>query len=510
MKFSHFLICMFILPVFGLIACHSDKSLNPDVTPQAKPENPGIIHDELNDIKTIDIIGSISLDFEDLTSENYSRVESKCRNNYLEEFSNVAKIDNTESLPVKDILPFQVFTPNLRPKTELFCDFKISILNHRGENTNNSKIVLKDIKIENIENYSNFELPLKKVTKTTGKPFYILKKDLKGVNVIMPTDKGQVFTLCQESGRIHPFDGWVLPITDFFEQKLFDENNLSLCRLLIHQKDPEKNWVTEAFFIQNQEPKITYQYKHNYTAGVENRWDGYKMGVLTLSNEGLTVAYLNIIPFPTKVSVMAVYSNFSKKGTNHRSDVILDLNVSWIVDDGISAKKDDKEFSHIYKLEPGQSINLSLKTHDGFLCDPGQPVTTISQRTRPLSGHHYSFGGRFNTDANMMLHDNFDVVTEIKKSDCKKIFYLSGILYHLHAFPKITYNLFSTMNFQRWQSLHPEKPLFRKYGRKFSTWVPNYQASRYCSGLKIKHEIKNYPTQNKALNHMFECRLDNH
>ena len=375
-----FLICTLVGLIFGLTGCYSGKLPdNPDSSDQVEVRNSNISYNQLKDIKTIDITSSIFLDFRNSeASKNYSQVKSKCWNNYLEEFFNLARIDNTESLPVKDILPVQAFTPSSNLKPELFCDFEISILNDNDENTNNSKIVLKDISIRNIESYSDFDLPLENGAKV--KPLYLQKKDIKDVKFIMPMDKGQVFTLCEESGKVYSFREKVLPMGDFFDEKLFDENNLPFCRLVIHQQNPEKNWVTEAFFIQGQEQKITYQYRHNYTGWTRNRWDGQKMGVLTLSNEGPAVAYLQIPELSTKVSAMAVYSNFSKKNVNHSSSQIIDLNVFWLVDDRTPARKGDEKSPAIYKLESGQSINLSLKTHDGFLCNPGETVKVTIEK----------------------------------------------------------------------------------------------------------------------------------
>ncbi len=436
-------------------------------------------------------------------------MKSRCRNNYMEDYSHIAITDNTDSLPVKDVLSPRIFTPFFSSKPKFFCDFEISVLNDREQKVNNPTIVLKDIEITNIENYADFDLPLKK-EKTPGKPLSLQKKDIKETNLLMPTDSGQVFTLCEESGKIYPFHGQVLVMGVLFDEKLFETDNLLFCRLVIHQQNPEKNWVTQSFFIQDQEPKISYQYRHNYTANIENRWDGQKMGVLTLSNEGPGEVYLQVPNLSTKISAMAVYSNFSKENVNHRSNQILEFKVFWIVDDGLLVKKRDEKSPDIYKLESGQSMSLSLKTHDGFLCDQGQMVTTITTVIIPdvPNGFNDSFGKIHGGD--FFSHDNFEVVTDIKQSDCKEVFYLSGLLYHLHAFPKITYNLFGTMDYQKWQTLGLEKLNKPQYDGKFSQWVPNYQAPRYCQGFGIKHELKNYPTQNHALSDSFECRLDNH
>ena len=481
MKPLSFLSFAFVLPVFGVIACHSDKPPHPDLPHKEETKNSGINYDELNNVKIIDITGSISLGFSD-SSENHSRVKSRCWNNYLEKFSGQANIENTESLPVKDILPVRVFSPSSKPETKLFCDFEINILNHQWETINDSKIILEDIEIKNIESYRNFELPLEGLTKDPGKPFYLLKENIENIRFAMPTNEGQVFTLCGDYKKAFSFEEQVLPMTDFFIEKPPGNRGFDFCRFVIHQRSPDRNWITEPFFIQNQKPKITYEYKHNYTANRDNRWDGQKMGTLTLSNPGTFATYLKILPFPTKVSVMAVYSNFSKTDVNYRSGTVPELNVFWTVDDRVPVQKDDTELTHIYKLGPDQSINLSLKTHEGFSCEHGEMVTPLN----PV-----------------------ETVGEAEKSNCREKFYMSGILYHLHAFPKVSYNLFFTMDFQDWQPVSLEELHRPEYNGKFSKWVPNYQAPRHCPGVGVKNKLNSYPVQNQTLSHLFECFWDN-
>ena len=515
MKFVYFLIYAFILPIFGLTACQPDKSPdNLDSSADLKIKSSNISHNQLNNAKTIDITDSIFLDFRDSKNqENYSQVKSKCWNDDLEDFSNFAIIENTEFLPVKDIVPVQVFTPFLNSKPKFFCNFEISILNENEQNVNYPTISLKEIEITNIENFTNFELPLQNVRKTPEEPLYLQKKNIKDKKLTLPIISGQVFTLCENSGKVYSFDKQVLTMSVLTDENLFKSNNLSFCRLVIHQENPEKNWVTETFFIQDQEPKIGYHYKHNYSANTENQWNDQKMGVLILLNEGPAKVYLQISEFLTKVSVMGVYSNFSKKNVNHRSNQIVDINVFWTVDEGTPIKKENKESPDIYKLEVGESMSLSLKTHDGFLCNYGEPLTTMIQKILPVtpvfsSGIENEFDSKLSME-NFTLQ-NFQTFMEIEKNDCKTLFYLSGLLYHLHAFPKITYNSFETMNYQKWKLLFPEKPFNRQYGGEFSQWVPNYQVSRHCPGLEIKNELKNYPTKNNALNSFFDCQLHSH
>ncbi len=508
MKTLCFLFYTLIALIFGLTACHSDKL--PDdfgSSSQVGVRNSSISYNQLRDIKIIDVTSSIFLDFRDSeSSKNHSQVKSKCWNNYLEDFSGSVIINNTESLPVRDILPTRVFTPSSNLKPDLFCDFEINIFNGQGQSSH-SKISLKEINVRNIETYSNLDWPLKNMTNIPGKPFYIQKKDIKDVNLAMPTDEGEIFILCENSGKIHSFnEQQTVPMNNLFDWKLFEDNNIPLCRLVVHQQSPEKNWVTQAFFIQNQEPKITYQYRHHYTAGTENRWDGQEMGVLILVNEGVSDAYLQIPTLSTKVSVMSAYSNFSKKNINHRSNQILDLNVFWVVDNGIPVEKEDKKSPPVYKLAPGQSLSLSLKTNDGFLCEKGQPVMTHAFKADSYPGKPGSHGDPRKKSRGHLFYSG--IVVEFMESNCREIFYLSGIFYHLHQFPKITFNLFETMDHQKWQPLPLERLIQRQYDGQFSQWVPNYAVTRHCLGLEIKYEIKNYPTQNNRLSSMFECRLD--
>ena len=505
MRFIYFPIYTSALLFFGLTGCQPDKRQNnPDSPAPLRIINSNISLNQLNKVKTIDIKNSISLDFEKLkTQDNYFHVRSICWNDYLDNFSNTAIVDNRKPLAVKDILPIQAFTPFSNSQPKLFCDFEINFINDNEQEVNNSKLFLKEIEITNIENYSNFELPLG-IEKNPGKTFYLKKNGIQSIKFTLPIDNGEVFTLCEKTGKVHPFEKQVLEMGLFFDEKLFESNNLLFCRLVIHQQIPEKNWITKAFFIQGQEPKITYQYRHNYTGNTENQWNHQKMGVLTLSNESAKEVYLQISEFSTIISVMGVYSNFSKKNINHKSNQV-NLNVFWTVDNGIPIKEGDEKSPHIYKLEAGKSMDLSLKTHESLLCNYGEPLITSVQKNQPVSmGIENDFGSKFDG----IQQNSFETFMEIETRDCKTLFYLSGLLYHLHRFPKITFNLFQTMDYQKWQPLPLEGILKLQYNEKFSQWVPNYQVSHHCSGIEIKNELTNYPIKNDALSNLFKCRLN--
>lgn len=508
MRFICFLICNSVLLIFGLTGCQPDKlPNNPDLHTPLKITNSEININQLKKIKTIDIKSSFSVDFgQSQTQDNYSQVKSSCWNNFLDNHFNTAIVDNRKPLIIKDILPVEVFTPSSSgPHPELFCDFEISPVRNNEQKGGDSKIFLKEIEITNIENYSNFELPFEK-EKNPGKFFYFQKKDIQNIRFTFPIDRGQIFTLCEEKGKVHPFEKQILEMSLLFDEKLFESDNLLLCRFVIRQQIPEIKWITEAFFIQGEEPKITYQYRHNYTGNRTNERNNQKMGLLTLSNESPEEVYLQISRLSTTINIMGVYSSFSQKNINHSSNQ-LDLNAFWTVENKTPIKKGNEKLPHIYKLETGESMDISLRTQDHFLCNQGEPLTTITQRNQPVSmGIENNFGSKFHD----IQENSFETPMEIKTHNCKTLFYLSGFLYHLQGFPKITFNLFQTMEYQKWQSFPLEKVLKPQYNGKFSQWVPNYQFAHQCPGLEIKNELKNYPIQNNTLNSVFQCRLNNH
>ncbi len=351
--------CRFIFLVFGFISCGPEPS-NP-----SKQEIKGVSFSHLNlsthqinETKIIDITSFIVLDLQDpVKLENHSLIESTCSNSYLKDFSGFSKIENSTKLPIRDILPPEAFTPTSNPHLELYCNFKIEVF---SKNQKVAIILLNDIRITGIEKYSNFPLPMKESDKDPEIAY--IQKDMEKIKLSMPLDKGELLTLCENSGEIHLFDGKTLPMAGFFSQELFEEKSLTLCRLLVSQKKSSKTWVSKPFYVQGQEPQITYQYQHNYTAKKldENHWIKENMGVLNIFNQGPTVIYLQIPGFSTKVSVAGVYS-YQNSNVNYKSKT-LDLNVWWAVDKGVLIKKGDDKNPDVYKLEPGLSISLSLNT----------------------------------------------------------------------------------------------------------------------------------------------------
>ena len=452
-------------------------------TPERKIEGVEFSHldlstHKLNETKLIDITSSIILNFQSSGKiKNYSLVESSCFNTYLKTFSGFSRIENSLKLPVKDILPPEAFTPTSNPQLELYCDFKIEVYNEKRKL---ALILLNEIRITNIENYSNLPLPLKGLVK--DKSLYIQKKDMEDLELIVPLEKGEIFTLCEESGKVHPFNGQILPMSDFFSDELFNEKNLSLCRLVAYQKNPSKIWISDSFFVQGKVPEVVYEYQDHYKVrNFEVHWGQEELGVLNLFNQGSSVVYFQIPDLSTKVSVAGVYS-YHSSDINYKSQT-LELNAWWTVKKGILFKRGDDKTPGIYRLEPGKSMSLSLNTNDGFKCiyDKYIVVEQKAQTMPPLGNGELPGHREFN---------------------CRGFYSLSGALYHLHEFPEITYNLFSTMNHEKWKPLDLDQLINWQYGGQFSRWVPNYEVPPHC----LKETLVNFPVEsvNKQL---MECFL---
>ncbi len=472
----------------GLVACDSGRL--PDI-PKGKIKGVNFSHlnlsiHQLNETRVIDITSSVALDLQQsIKNKNHSQIESRCFNSNLEDFFGFSKIENSDKIPIKDILPPKAFAPTSDFQSKLYCDFKINVFNGEQEI---ALILLDDIHITNIENYNNFQLPLKDLAEDQDShPFYIQKKDMENLKTFMPVDKGEILTLCENSQKIQSFNKRVYPMNDFFSQELFDEKSFSLCRLVIYQQNPSKTWVSVPFYVQGREPQVTYQYQHNYTAKAgfhdersENQWRKENMGVLNLFNQSPTEVYLQISNFSTQVSVASVYS-YKSSNTNYKSQT-LKLNAWWSVDHGLLVKKGDSKTPDIYKLEPGSTMSLSLNTNDGFKCEFHKYIVVDNafQTLPPLK------------NGELPAHRTFN---------CLGFYSLSGVLYHLHRFPSITYNLFSTMDHQKWQLLPLGKLIQRQYDGKFSQWVPNHDVPYYC----LKEKLKNFPLEspNKELT---KCR----
>ena len=257
-----FLLSLILQPPL-LCSCNSNTSHKPEKKPQEvvfKHENYST--HQLNETKVIDIRSSVILDFDkSIKSKGHSMVESDCFKSDLKTFSASSRIENISQLPIKDIISPTAFTPSLNPQSELQCDFKIEVFESSQKI---AIILLNDIRITNVETFENLSLPL---TSAYREDLYIKKKTLENIKIIVPLNRGEIMTLCEESAKTHPFRGRVLSISDFFSEELFKKKNLSLCRLVVHQKNPSKTQVSRSFFVQGKEPQVTYEYEENYKAG---------------------------------------------------------------------------------------------------------------------------------------------------------------------------------------------------------------------------------------------------
>ena len=221
-------------------------------------------------------------------------------------------------------------------------------------------------------------------------------------------------------------------------------------------------------------------------------WILENTGILKIFNQGTSTVYLKIDELtPTKISVAGVYS-YDSSNINYKSQT-LQLNAWWTMENGILFKKGDSDMedpvdenqsskkSNVYRLIPGKYLKLSLQTNDSFQCL---------------------------TETLLFIDGKPQAVPPFKKDedrtgrtyDCRGFYRLSGFLYHIHNFPEISYNSYSTMDYEDWNTLSFSKENKLRYNNQFSSWVPNKENPPHC----FKENLENFPIETINKNFM-EC-----
>ena len=493
-----------LLPILGFIAC---QNKNNESSPPKSGQTINVLqdnkqHTKFSRIKHLDVTEALPVNF----NNDGFQVQSSCQSNRLHNFSTTVPIYKNQTLVIKDILPLQVFTPFKEPP-QWFCDFKISLIKDHGQKINNKEILLKQIQVKGIHLYSDLKLP-NPLNQKTDQLSITHKEELVHSKLVKPIKQGNIITLCQDSSQQRVFNSLTSDVIDLFDEKIFKKSHLTLCRLVVQQPKPQKNWVSSAFFIQKEKPKLSYHYRHHYTARVNNYWGQRPLGVLTIINEGQEATDLKLLTPVTSIYVTGVYSNPSKPGENYYANTLEIVGV-WSVEQAPYGQSQDQW--GLYQLKPGQSLNLSLYTDDRISCQTGEPIE-----------HHGTLYGLGPSDGDsnpfFIMPFEYDgpdqalLIPDHIKTKCLEKFYLSGMFYHIREFPQVHYNLFLSMNYKNWKNLYNTENLQTQQSEPdhlpFSTWVPNHLARRYCPGLDIKKNIINFPRKNKTINTNFiGCHL---
>ena len=523
MKRIRFLLGTLLVLIFGWTGCSLDSSQQTQSIEKVNFRYQDLSY-PIRETESIDITSFIELEFRNpVHPEVYYQAKSKCSKNHLESFSGETQIQsidlppvegisdeiktkNTDFLVVKDILPPEIFAPNPESPAEILCDFDIQVFNNKNQKI--ASILIKEIRIDNIETYSDYDLVLRELAgNTEDKPLYLHREDLEDLKITMPTEKGYGFTLCEDSKRVLSFDKEagsikVLPVASFFDDKLFGDKNFVSCRLVFHQEAPAKTWVSDSFLIQNKKPQITYRYKYNNGQHDHDGWQWFEqtIGVLTISNEGDNTAYLQISNnLTTTMDILSIYSHSSNE--MHYGSEIPDFTVRWIMSE-VPSEAEKNESHSIYPLEPGRSIHFSLKTENGFRCLPFVHFSVLTNNKPEL----FPPGEQMNS---ISFEDmQMTMLRAIHMKNCNEIYKFSGFLYRLHKFPEIAYDLFTDPNHEQWQTLPLETTFPIRHNEHSYQWVPDdsmRNQDEHCHGNSFQRDFDRFPRVNTAFQQWFRC-----
>ena len=526
MKRIRFLFGTLPVLILGWIGCSQDSSQQTQSLEKVSFRYQDLSY-PIRGIETIDVTSFIELEFQNsVHPEAHYQVKSKCSKNSLESFSgqtqiqsidllpvegisNETEIKNTDFLVVKDILPPEVFAPSSQIPTEVLCDFDIQVFNNKNQKI--ASILIKEIHIDNIETYSDYDLVLRELAGSTkDKPLYLHREDIEDLKITMPTEKGYGFTLCEDSKRVLSFDKEdgsmkVLPIASFFDDKLFGDKNFVSCRLVFHQEAPAKTWVSDSFLIQNKKPQITYRYKQNNGWRDYDGWQWFEqtIGVLTISNEGDNTVYLQIPNnLTTIMDILSIYSHSSNE--MHYGSEITGFTVRWMIREALSEAEKSESHS-IYPLDPGRSIHFSLKTENGFGCLPFVHSSVLTNNKPELFPPEQQLDSISfeNMRMTMLRAIGINIIEK-----CNELYKFSGFLYRLHKFPEIAYNLFTDQNYEQWQTLPLETTFPIQHNEHSYQWVPDdsmRNQDEHCHGNSFQRNFDKFPRVNTAFQQWFRC-----
>lgn len=442
MKTQYFLYNIFFVLFFGLTSCKSDESRGEQTSGVLAVE---VINDDKSRVRLMDlsepsIQSSIEIRVQKSQSETHTiHFKSQCTANYLEvDVHAEIAIQNLEVVPLKDILPMEIFTPHHLTDPSLVCSISADVtigpqfLGHVG---------LKQLKVKNVDTFENLNLPIS--TKTDSNFHY--RSDTVTQNLTSPIKESKITTLCQNNRvQNYVFESTVLMET-VFQDSLFEKENFEKCRIIIESPDFTRKWISGNFFIQNENPDATLEISSNFKISSYFDWKNEFLFAINIKNpKNIPVYFAAQLP-ATSLEILPVFFQSGSDGSRGRHSTIP---ARWIVEGGAPSPfpSQPKEYQ-FFMVPPMGSARILLISDANVQCP------------RLLAA-------------------------PVNKDNCTYRPRLIGALYRILNYPSIRINGFSSLQIQRW-AVHPKKLVGPGMnGTHYTDWAPLHKKDFACPSSK--------------------------
>ncbi len=397
MKVPHVLYQVLCILVFGLISCSSDEtSVQPDQELQisAEIENQDQTIQRIRETKSLRVSSRIALDVVgDSQSHDTSLVTSSCRRSSQQDvLERETSFSSETEFDVTEILPSRAFAPSTAKSLTVLCDITIHLF-HQERSV--AKVNLLDVRITDIEDYSNYELPFLKPNGET----YLLRSDVGNNSLELPFELGRVETLCENTSNFAFTQSPQAKLSDFLLDELFAFKNLEKCRLLLRQEDSKKIWISKSFYIQNHDTVIETPETLALSGQPTMERIDEPLLKYEIFNAGKSTAFVTMtVPAPS-VTMTPTYGSSSEPFASFIETH--EVPSHWVIVGAIPTNSKNKRGATIYALSPGSSIVFLLKTDFSIRCpiaanqrhNQPNPQKISCQSGRAFIGFHYDIAG---------------------------------------------------------------------------------------------------------------------
>lgn len=374
MKHRYFYSFLGFVLVFGLSSCKSEDSQSPQednflVTSVDYIHKDKSLHN-INDTKELAIDSTIDLNISNRSTEDFSITgESQCFSPSFEKpaFHNQFWVNQT-SIPVKELLPLEVFAPLKTQDDLIICDFQLVIKNAIGSKTT---IDLKDIKITKLFGYYEMNL----LNSPLSQPeIYLLEDEIKRV-LDLKVSVGKIHLICENHLRTMILENSSFPF-EVLKKFFWLEKEIDFCRFVLEDLQNKVRTLGKAFYIQSKKPKLDVQFQAQLPNGtifhgantIQFFASNKSVAQIEIFNDNSLPILIN--PSSFKASKLQILGHFSK---GKPSDTLIYGNsiqvpIRWTAQNGKWIQKDNKKF---LQLNPQESLVFLGEAQSDFNCPQG-------------------------------------------------------------------------------------------------------------------------------------------
>ena len=445
MKHTYIGLQALLLLIFGLISCSPDNKQGPKQDLIAKIgveiQNLDNTMQRIKDTKKVRASSSISLLFKNQATPPQN-INSKvtCKTSFRQELlTRDTSIKNQSNIIIKNILPSEVFTPSDEEGRSVVCDFNLKV---HFSDFSEVQITLDDVFVSETDTFVNLELDFI----ASDDKSYFLKDQLAAKKLDTPEEATEVRILCSQSSFKSFLNNDDVTYSELLDPSLFSESNIEKCRVYLHDEKSKKTWLSKSFYIQNESATLSYRYEYSFSTSLD--WSAInKAMTLVIKNNSDVTSYLRINTINPGTKLRPIYSD---QALNIGAYYIEGFGTSgkWTLQGGILEKNNNDPTLKIYKLRPGQSMEVDLSLSSTHRCASSKLVDTWGS---PL---------------------------------CNSPVF-AGYNYTMSRVPIIYKSKYDDYTMDQWQRITAIPDRAQHNLEAYNIWVPNQQIHNICSGYSV-------------------------